>query len=123
MNVNQINQNAINSLHQYFENDYTDKDIKVSTKQLSQDEITEMVKNQANIRKTKNASLEVLRKNINIKAKNSLDKVIGQNKTTKENKNKLSFDQYYKMLQDEKVRQINIVKALKAALKAAKLSQ
>lgn len=119
MNVNQINQNAINSLHQYFENDYTDKDIKVSTKQLSQDEITEMVKNQANIRKTKNASLEVLRKNINIKAKNSLDKVIGQNKTTKENKNKLSFGQYYKMLQDEKVRQINIVKALKAA----KLSQ
>lgn len=119
MNVNQINQNAINSLQQYFENDYTDKDIKVSKKHLSQDEITEMVKKQANIRKTKNASLEVLRKNINIKAKNSLDKVIGQNKTTKENKNKLSFDQYYKMLQDEKVRQINIVKALKAA----KLSQ
>ena len=65
MDVNQINQNAINSLHHYFKNDYTDKDIKVSTKQLSQDEITEMVKNQANIRKTKNASLEVLRKNIN----------------------------------------------------------
>lgn len=114
MDVNQINQNAINSLHHYFENDYADKTIEASTKPLTQDEITEMVKNQANIRKTKNASLEVLRKNINIKAKNSLDKVIGQNKTTKENKNKLSFDQYHKLLQDEKMRQINIVKALKA---------
>ena len=114
MDVNQINQNAINSLHHYFENDYADKTIEASTKPLTQDEITEIVKNQANICKTKNASLEVLRKNINIKAKESLDNVVNENKTAKKKKNKLSLDQYHKLLQDEKMRQINIVEALKA---------
>ena len=91
MDVNQINQNAINSLHHYFENDYADKTIEASTKPLTQDEITEIVKNQANICKTKNASLEVLRKNINIKAKESLDNVVNENKTAKKKKNKLYF--------------------------------
>lgn len=114
MDVSQINRNAIKSLHHYFKNDYGNKTIETSPKPLTQKEITKIVKNQANICKTKKTSLEVLRKNINIKAKKSLDNIINDNKIVKK-KNKLSFDQYYKLLQDEKVRQINIVKALKAA--------
>lgn len=78
MDVKQINQSGIDSLHHYFENDCANN---TSKKPLTQDNITEMVKNQVNIYKIKNASLEVLRKNINVKTKKSWDKVAKQNKT------------------------------------------
>ena len=67
--INQINDKAVNSLHQYFEDDYTRDINEIDAKQMNQEEITNLVKNQ---HREKIASLEVLRKNINVKAKSSM---------------------------------------------------
>lgn len=72
MNLNQINDKAVNSLHQYFEDDYTRDINEIDAKQMNQEEITNLVKNQADQHREKIASLEVLRKNINVKAKSSM---------------------------------------------------
>ncbi|MFQ6791493.1 MAG: hypothetical protein ACLRT4_01785 [Thomasclavelia sp.] len=119
MNLDQINQQAVNSLHQYFNDDHSGNIVKSSKKQLSQDEITNLVKQQVQKRQSKIATLQVLRKNINIEAKNSWRNLDKEILAPSNSQKTLSFNQYKEMLQTEKQHQINFVNQLKAA----KLSQ
>lgn len=74
MNTQQINEQAISSLNTYFVDN--NENLKVDEHLLDKDQITDIVKEKIKTHEAKIASLEVLRKNISIEAKESLNKVL-----------------------------------------------
>lgn len=74
MNTQQINEQAISSLNTYFVDN--NENLKVDEHLLDKDQITDIVKKKIKTHEAKIASLEVLRKNISIEAKESLNKVL-----------------------------------------------
>lgn len=74
MNTQQINEQAISSLNTYFVDN--NENLKVDEHLLDKDQITDIVKEKIKTQEAKIASLEVLRKNISIEAKESLNKVL-----------------------------------------------
>lgn len=74
MNTQQISQQAISSLNTYFNDN--NKNLKIDEQLLDQEQITDIVKEKIEAQEAKIASLEVLRKNISIEAKESLNKVL-----------------------------------------------
>lgn len=74
MNTQQISQQAISSLNTYFNDN--NKNLKIDEHLLDQEQITDIVKEKIEAQEAKIASLEVLRKNISIEAKESLNKVL-----------------------------------------------
>lgn len=76
MNTQQINEQAISSLNTYFNDNKNSKNLKVDDRLLDKDQITGIVKDKIQAHEAKIASLEVLRKNISVEAKESLNKVL-----------------------------------------------
>lgn len=74
MNTQQISQQAISSLNTYFNDN--NKNLKIDEHLLDQEQITDIVKEKIEAQEAKIASLEVLRKNISVEAKESLNKVL-----------------------------------------------
>lgn len=74
MKQEQIKQQARESLKTYFKED--NQNLKANDQPLGKEEITNIVKEEIQAKKQKIASLEVLRKNIAIKAEASLEKVM-----------------------------------------------
>lgn len=105
-----INQAAVQSLHTYFKENEMKEDDKGL---LDKDVITNIVKEEVKQAKDKHEALEVLRKNIDVKAEESYKQVFGEDKEVLLAKEKIDTDQMSEELFEEKQRQLAYANSLK----------
>lgn len=110
INKEVITQEAKQSLHTYFK----DNEMKMENREmLDSQKISNLVKEAIVQEKEKKESLEVLRKNIEVKAEDAYAKTFGQEQETLLPKQKLDVEQMEVTLQQEKERQMKIASELK----------